>query len=74
MLTPNNVAPALWLARSAALKKWHFRPYIHQGKPDRFYADITFPRGKLTGCRGTNLSSFDEGKYAHNPLFIGMKR
>ncbi|HET9838363.1 MAG TPA: energy transducer TonB [Candidatus Angelobacter sp.] len=38
---PNKVAPALWLAGSAALKKWRFRPYLNNGKPDRFYADIT---------------------------------
>lgn len=37
---PNKVAPALWQAGSAALKKWRFRPYMNQGKPDRFYADI----------------------------------
>lgn len=42
VLNPNNVAPALWAAGSTALRKWRFRPYIHQGKPDRFYADITF--------------------------------
>ncbi len=39
---PNNVAPALYSAGSAALKKWRFRPYINKGKPDRFYADVTF--------------------------------
>jgi outer membrane biosynthesis protein TonB len=37
---PNKVAPALWTAGSAALKKWRFKPYINNGKPDRFYADI----------------------------------
>lgn len=39
---PNAVPPALYQAGSAALKKWRFRPYLNQGKPDRFYADITF--------------------------------
>jgi outer membrane biosynthesis protein TonB len=39
---PNNVAPALYSAGSAALKKWRFRPYINQGKPDRFYANVAF--------------------------------
>ena len=39
---PNNASPALYAAGVAALKKWIFRPYINQGKPDRFYADITF--------------------------------
>lgn len=39
---PNKVAPALYTAGVAALKQWRFRPYINSGKPDRFYADITF--------------------------------
>jgi hypothetical protein len=39
---PNNAAPALYSAGSTALKKWSFHPYINKGKPDRFYADITF--------------------------------
>ncbi len=39
---PNSVAPALYQAGSAALKKWRFRLYLNHGKPDRFYADITF--------------------------------
>lgn len=38
----NKVAPALYTAGVAALKQWHFRPYMNHGKPDRFYADITF--------------------------------
>lgn len=38
----NNVAPALYAAGTAALKQWRFRPYINQGAPDRFYADIRF--------------------------------
>lgn len=42
VLNPNVVAPALYTAGTAALKKWRFRPYINQGKPDRFYADVTF--------------------------------
>jgi len=37
---PNKVTPAVWQAGSAALKKWRFRPYMNNGKPDRFYADI----------------------------------
>src|SRR5579859_1647584 len=37
---PNKVAPALWQAGAAALKKWRFKPYMNNGKPDRFYADI----------------------------------
>jgi hypothetical protein len=39
---PNNAAPALYSAGAAALKKWRFRPYMNQGKPDRFYADVAF--------------------------------
>ncbi len=38
----NKVAPALYTAGTAALKHWRFRPYMNNGKPDRFYADITF--------------------------------
>jgi outer membrane biosynthesis protein TonB len=42
VLNQKKVAPALYTAGSAALKQWRFRPYMNQGKPDRFYADITF--------------------------------
>ena len=42
VLNPNVVAPALYTVGTAALKKWRFRPYLNQGKPDRFYADVTF--------------------------------
>jgi hypothetical protein len=42
VLNENNVAPALYAAGAAALKQWRFRPYVNQGAPDRFYADITF--------------------------------
>ena len=42
VLNPNTVAPALYTAGAAALKKWRFRPYLNNGKPDRFYADVTF--------------------------------
>jgi outer membrane biosynthesis protein TonB len=38
----NKVAPALYQAGVAALKQWRFRPYMNNGKPDRFYAEITF--------------------------------
>jgi outer membrane biosynthesis protein TonB len=38
----NKVAPALYTAGVTALKQWRFRPYLNNGKPDRFYADITF--------------------------------
>jgi len=42
VLNPNSVAPALYSAGAAALKKWRFHPYLNNGKPDRFYADVTF--------------------------------
>jgi hypothetical protein len=42
VLNPNTVAPTLYTAGAAALKKWRFRPYLNHGKPDRFYADVTF--------------------------------
>jgi len=39
---PNHVPAALYSAGSTSLKQWRFRPYLNQGKPDRFYADIVF--------------------------------
>jgi len=42
VLNPNSVAPALYSAGAAALKKWRFHPYLNKGKQDRFYADVTF--------------------------------
>lgn len=42
VLNPNTVAPALYSAGAAALKKWRFHPYLNKGKPDRFYAEVTF--------------------------------
>lgn len=39
---PHQVKPALFQAGEAALRQWQFRPYVHDGKPDRFYADISF--------------------------------
>jgi hypothetical protein len=30
------------LPANVALNKWRFRPYIHDGKPDRFDTDIIF--------------------------------
>lgn len=38
----NHLDMALLGPANAALHKWHFRPYMHDGKPDRFDADITF--------------------------------
>jgi len=37
---PNNAPAALFTTGSAALKQWRFRPYMNQGKADRFYAEI----------------------------------
>jgi hypothetical protein len=42
VLNPGTVAPALYSAGAAALKKWRLRPYLNHGKPDRFYADVIF--------------------------------
>jgi hypothetical protein len=38
----NNLDMALLGPANVALHKWRFRPYIHDGKPDRFDTDITF--------------------------------
>lgn len=38
----NNLGMALLVPANVALHKWRFRPYIHDGKPDRFDTDITF--------------------------------
>lgn len=32
----------LFLAAYQAVRQWHFRPYLRNGKPDSFHADITF--------------------------------
>ena len=37
-----QVKPALWKAGERALQQWKFRPYVHEGAADRFYADIAF--------------------------------
>jgi hypothetical protein len=42
VLNQNKVAPVLYTAGTAALKQWRFRPFMNNGKPDRFYADIAF--------------------------------
>jgi hypothetical protein len=39
---PGQVKPALWKVGERALRQWQFRPYTHNGTPDRFYADISF--------------------------------
>ncbi|MGH9565923.1 MAG: energy transducer TonB, partial [Candidatus Angelobacter sp.] len=37
-----HVKPVLFQAGERALRQWQFHPYLQGGKPDRFYADITF--------------------------------
>jgi hypothetical protein len=39
---PNHLDAGLLGAANVALHKWRFRPYIHEGRPDRFDADVTF--------------------------------
>lgn len=39
---PYNVPTPLFMAAYGALTKWHFRPYLRDGKPDLFGADIVF--------------------------------
>jgi hypothetical protein len=41
----NNVPTALFLAANVAFHQWRFRPYLRNGKPDVFTADITFHVG-----------------------------
>lgn len=42
VLNLKNAAPALYSAGEKALQQWHFRPYVRDGKPDLFDADIVF--------------------------------
>jgi hypothetical protein len=42
VLNPKSVAPELYQAGEKALEQWRFRPYIRNGKPDLFDADIEF--------------------------------
>ena len=37
-----NVKPVLYDAAVKALKQWEFNPYVKDGKPDRFDADLVF--------------------------------
>ncbi len=39
---PNNLGNELFGQADAALSQWRFRPYLANGKPDRFDANITF--------------------------------
>lgn len=38
----NNLPDALFLAGYQAVTRWHFKPYVRDGKPDEFKADVTF--------------------------------
>lgn len=38
----SQLPSALFLAAYQALKQWHFRPYVRDGKPEFFKADIIF--------------------------------
>jgi len=38
----NNLSTPLFGAAYKALTQWHFRPYLRDGKPDVYAADITF--------------------------------
>ena len=42
VLNPKGAAPELYQAGEKALQQWRFRPYMRNGKPDLFDADITF--------------------------------
>ena len=39
---PNSLSVALFGAAYKALTQWHFQPYLRNGKPDVYAADITF--------------------------------
>lgn len=39
---PYNVPTPLFMAAYGAVRQWHFRPYLRDGKPDVFGADIVF--------------------------------
>ncbi len=39
---PYNVPTPLFMAAYGAVRQWHFRPYLRDGKPDLFGADIVF--------------------------------
>jgi hypothetical protein len=39
---PYNVPTPLFMAVLGAARQWHFRPYLRNGKPDVFGADIVF--------------------------------
>jgi len=42
VLNLKNAPPELYSAGEKALQQWKFRPYVHDGRPDIFDADIVF--------------------------------
>jgi hypothetical protein len=42
VMNVRKVRPALYDAAVKALKQWEFNPYVRDGKPDRFDADLVF--------------------------------
>jgi hypothetical protein len=38
----HNVPVAVFLAINSALAQWHFKPYMKDGKPQYFHADLIF--------------------------------
>ena len=42
VLNPKGAPPDLYQAAEKALQQWRFRPYLRDGKPDLFEADIVF--------------------------------
>ncbi len=42
VLNTANAEPAIFSTAEHALKQWQFRPYLRDGQPDRFDADIVF--------------------------------
>lgn len=45
---PNALPASLFSAAASAAREWWFRPYLRDGKPENFQADITF-RGPIVG-------------------------
>jgi hypothetical protein len=42
VVNPKNVPPELFSTGEKSLQQWTFHPYVHDGKPDIFDADIEF--------------------------------
>jgi len=39
---PNNLKTAVFLAAYNAVKRWKFQPYLEDGKPQYFHANVVF--------------------------------